>query len=438
MAPDACTHCGAQIDAYMTTCAACRRPIAPQFGTPQPRAVDRSATEPYGADTALLAPPQTRSGEPASSALAWVIAVLPIILMLAAIAAGWWPHPVVLIAQMVLVLAVCGWDSRTLDRELIDVSWFWALLTPATYLFIRAARTGRGHVAAWCGLVSTSAWFVGILVGTIVAIMASAPVASYQFNQELRTLSSAGDAFRTAQVNWSQAPGNSGAGELQAAARDLTEALDAFRAELIDDTPPEELKSSVSELSASVATLSDEINDVATADGLFDLGRQQCEASMASYANSEELVEYLTAINDPQVAAVARLLPASQASADYCSLSLPLLDSIEDFVASMRNASSVASVRSAYADFATGTKNVTSGMRDQSWPDSVDDEMEAVIAAYDRAAAAASRVVKALDRREFPAARQAGREMAQELKVAGAAEESLSSAWNEYAQDLVG
>lgn len=434
MAPTTCGNCGASVDVYMTTCAACRRPLTP--GGDEQSAPTWGQGEADSAQLALLSPVETRSGEPAPTALAWVIALLPVFLMIGAIAAGWWPNPVVLVAQIVLVLAVIGWDSRRLDRELIDVSWLWGLLTPATYLFIRAIKCGRGHVAAWLGLISTSAWIVGVLVGAFLAVMTSAPVVSYRLNQELREVSSATTAFRNAQVEWTQAPGNSGAAELQDAARNLSVALDGLRAELTDDSTPDDLELEVTALSASLDELSDEIDDVASADGLLEVSRQQCEASIASHTNDKAIAVYLSATGSPEAATIAALLPASKASADYCVLNLPLIDAVESFVDSVKTGKSLAALRTAYGSFAGDIEVATSGMRDQTWPEPLRDEMVEVISEYERAASAASQVAAAFDARDFPAAREAGREMAEALKSAGAAEVSLSLAWNSYAEEF--
>jgi hypothetical protein len=437
MALSTCRYCNAPVDVFMTECGACRRPIAAGWDSADGAAPTWGATEQHESAVAVIAPPATRSGKPAPIVLAWVIAVSPVALMLLAIAVEWWPNIAVLAATCLIVLALAGWDSRRLDRELIDVEWFWALLTPVTYLFVRAARTRRGQAAAWVGAVAIAIWFAALIGGVIVAVIESPQVTNLRLTPQIQEVAAAGRNYEEAITTWTTAPGNSEAPALQAAATRLSTALDDLQGALDGYDFPADMSDEVAELSTTLDRLSDDLDDVATAERTFDISRESCEAAITSYDNDSAIFAYLTAAGDSQAGTLLAVLPISKAGADFCTLQLPFLDAVETFVTDVRQHNSRSALQRDYETFAREIDILTQNMEDHEWPANIESEINTLSTAYGQAAEASRQVANSLDERDYRGIRAETQAMVAALKAAGQAEIELALAWQDQAEALL-
>jgi hypothetical protein len=366
--------------------------------------------------------------------LAWVIAVSPIVLMLLALAVGLWPDFIVLVATCLIILALAWWDSRQLDRELLDVAWFWALLGPAPYLFVRSATTRRGLAAAITGTVASVIWIFAIVGGLIAAAMSTPAYPTSSLGPALDDFADAQREFTNSQALWASSNGTNGTEQLQADARFLSAQVDALRIAIVNQEPSTEFSDELVALTTSMNALAAELTDIANAYDQADLARQQCEAAISSYVNDQAFLRYLSAADDPLTPALARSLSVSEAGATFCEVRLPFLDALNRFDQAAQDQDWGPEVRSAYATYAADTNAALEMSERIDVPPDMEDKVSTVHEAYRRSVRHASQVVRAIDDNDPKAARKAARDMTRSLSDADNAEVALWAAWLSYAR----
>jgi hypothetical protein len=112
-----------------------------------------------------------RTASPAHQAalvvLPWVIAALPLTLLVISILIGVWPHPITLITHIVIVFIAVAVDVRVLLRAGASMSVLYAIPTPAYYLYRRAWTTGRERLTVILGTVTTTIWILAVAFAAI-------------------------------------------------------------------------------------------------------------------------------------------------------------------------------------------------------------------------------------------------------------------------------
>jgi hypothetical protein len=430
MTQSVCPHCGEALDAYAVRCANCGQPASPYLGaqgTPgTPETIGAWAMPaPDALATATLAP-VTRDGRPPAVGLAWLIAVLPAALLLTWWLVGWWPGFLAVVAHFAIVLTVVALDSRRLDRELIDVEWPWALLTPATYLFVRYAKTRRALAAAWLGTASTAVWLLALVAALLAATLNSPLAIRTRVIPELQDVVAASQSFRQTYSTWSLTRNDSMDEALRASADDFAAALDALVAELDRQDFPDDLDSEVVALTGSLTALAGELDDIEAARGWITMSRESCDVTTGSAETTQALADFTDAIEAPDADVIAALVPYVRGASDFCQLELPMLDGFSAFQAGVRSKDPT-QIRNGYAVMANSLDEVVAGLREFEWPGTQAVPLADVRTSYQAAADAAHRAVERFDAVDYLGFKLAAHEFVRSLRDLGAAEAQLNA-----------
>jgi hypothetical protein len=423
-----CPHCGTAIDEYAVRCAQCNEPASPYLGTPGTSGAFGTWPMPAPDPVATATLPVTRDGRPPDVAFAWLIAALPVVLLLVWWLVGWWPGFLAVVAHFAIVLTVVALDSRRLDRELIDVEWPWALLTPATYLFVRYTTTRRALAAAWVGTASTAVWLIALVAALVAANLNSAFAIRARVAPEVHDVMASSQSFRQTYNTWSQTKNNSMDEALRKSADELATALDALAADLRSEDFPDYLDADVAALTTALSAHAAELDDIESAGDWIGMSRESCDVAASSVDTTQALADFTDAIDAPDAQAIASMVPLARGASDFCHVELPMLDGFEALRADVRSKDPT-QIRNGYDVMARRLDEVVAGLRDFHWPGDRAIPMDDTIASYEAAADAAHRVVERFDAGDYVGFKLAAREFVRSLRGIAEAEAQLNAAF---------
>ena len=427
MAEPRCASCGAEWDPYMLRCDKC----GAAAWTPAPSQMDippAGDLQGAGATTLLAQAPRRHRDVPAPVGLAWVIAVMPVVLLAASALLGIWPALLTVAGHVIVGLLLMAYDSRRLDRELFDVPWFWGLLTPATYLIVRVRRTGRGVAAAAVGAAATFVWVSALVLALAVSVYNSAPATRLRLTPEIERAMQASDEFRAASFAWMQTQDKSQDANITEAAGAYAMALEALADDLARQPVPEDVGQERDALVLALKSVAEEAHQMELADGWVDISHEGCDVSVESVESMTALVGFATAIGDPSAGTLGDAVPQVEVSAKYCQILDPFVDTMKVFIQGVRT-NTIPGLIHGYSSLGKGARDVATAIRNADWPSSLQAAAQNLASQYEAVSRSAGSVVRAIRDGDAPASTAAARDTVKSLRSTGRSEVAFAQAW---------